>query len=380
MRHWNCFFRYLPISFLTLFILPIHSQIVITSDEYDTTNGTNFYWYILEDSSGGIPVNVGQPGGPHQWSFSESQFGGGDVEMFTILNPANTPFGSAFPEADHSWHFYSDEDTTDAYIYFNLTDSALYTLGQGFSIPDTEIVWQFTPWERNVTFPATIGTTWQNQYSFTFSLPNFIEYVNIFSSQDSIDAWGTADLPEGTFDCLRVYEHRTEIEEMYVGGVLIYSDTTRQILYTWITENIGFLAEIASLNGETDPNFTLAQEVTFRTTPTAITEPPPPISQEFMLEQNYPNPFNPVTSIRYSVGRAQGSGSNNAIVTLKVFDLLGREVKTLVNDRKAPGMHTVQWDGTDDNGRPVPSGVYFYRLMVSGSPETVFTRKMVLLR
>ncbi|RMG24283.1 MAG: hypothetical protein D6732_23790, partial [Methanobacteriota archaeon] len=72
-------------------------------------------------------------------------------------------------------------------------------------------------------------------------------------------------------------------------------------------------------------------------------------------------------------------------VTLKVYDLMGREVKTLVNGRLPAGYHTVQWDGTDNTGQPVSSGVYLYRLQVGG-PSTgsgkgfVQTRKMVLLR
>ena len=85
----------------------------------------------------------------------------------------------------------------------------------------------------------------------------------------------------------------------------------------------------------------------------------------FNLEQNYPNPFNPATEIRYQM-------SEVSHVTLKVFDILGREVATLVNEQKSPGTYTVQWDATGN-----ASGVYIYRL-TAGSYSS--TRKLLLLR
>jgi hypothetical protein len=85
----------------------------------------------------------------------------------------------------------------------------------------------------------------------------------------------------------------------------------------------------------------------------------------FALYQNYPNPFNPSTGIRY---RVSGSG----IVTLKVYDVLGREVATLVNERKTPGSYSVRFDASG-----LASGVYFYRLQAGSFAET---KKLLLLR
>ncbi|RMH93487.1 MAG: T9SS C-terminal target domain-containing protein [Calditrichaeota bacterium] len=105
---------------------------------------------------------------------------------------------------------------------------------------------------------------------------------------------------------------------------------------------------------------------------------PRPTPRTFRLFQNFPNPFNPATTIRFALPDVR-------FTTLKVYDLLGREIKTLINRRLTPGEYTVQWDGTDASGAPVSSGVYFYRLTAkkipSASGETfVQTRKMVLLR
>ena len=85
----------------------------------------------------------------------------------------------------------------------------------------------------------------------------------------------------------------------------------------------------------------------------------------FELRQNYPNPFNPTTNVRFEVG---GLG----FVSLKVFDLLGREVATLVNEVKQPGEYAIQWDADG-----FASGVYLYRLRVGSFVET---RKLVVQR
>ncbi|MDH4038862.1 MAG: T9SS type A sorting domain-containing protein [Candidatus Krumholzibacteria bacterium] len=90
----------------------------------------------------------------------------------------------------------------------------------------------------------------------------------------------------------------------------------------------------------------------------------------FELAQNVPNPFNPSTTIAYSL-------ASNADVALAIFDVTGARVKTLVSGRENTGVHRVAWDGTNDRGARVSSGVYFYRL-IAGSFKS--TKKMVLLR
>jgi len=89
------------------------------------------------------------------------------------------------------------------------------------------------------------------------------------------------------------------------------------------------------------------------------------------LWQNSPNPFNPTTSIRYSVAR------EGAAVSLRVYDVAGRRVATLVEGPGGAGDHVALWNGRDDSGRPVASGIYFSRLFVDGWSEA---RKMVLLK
>ena len=86
--------------------------------------------------------------------------------------------------------------------------------------------------------------------------------------------------------------------------------------------------------------------------------------------QNYPNPFNPTTKIEYALPK-------ESFVSLKVYDLLGREVTELVAGKQSPGSYRIEWNGTNGKGASVSSGIYFCRLQVG---EKVFTRKMVMVR
>ncbi len=95
-----------------------------------------------------------------------------------------------------------------------------------------------------------------------------------------------------------------------------------------------------------------------------------PSLRTFSLAQNHPNPFNPVTTIGYEL-------SGEAVVRLTVYDLRGRAVRTLVSSRQQPGRHTAVWNGRDDGGRVVPSGVYLYRLEAG---DLRVSRKMLLTR
>ena len=106
----------------------------------------------------------------------------------------------------------------------------------------------------------------------------------------------------------------------------------------------------------------------------AVIEPTPIRSQAFpsqyTLGQNYPNPFNPDTEIKY--GLAAGGP-----VRLVIYNLLGQEVRTLVDGVQAAGYYQVLWDGRNQRGRTVGSGVYLYRITAGDYSES---RRMVLLK
>lgn len=109
------------------------------------------------------------------------------------------------------------------------------------------------------------------------------------------------------------------------------------------------------------------------------------IIHEIKLNQNYPNPFNPETTISYSIPVETRHASSLKYVTLKVYDVLGREVATLVNEYKQPGAYNEKFNVKTRHGAPLQSGIYFYRLQ-AGDPSAgsgqgfVQTKKMVLIK
>ena len=97
----------------------------------------------------------------------------------------------------------------------------------------------------------------------------------------------------------------------------------------------------------------------------------------FVLQQNYPNPFNPTTLIEYEIPGNQVNPSENLDTRLTIYNLLGAEVRTLVSDKTAPGFYSVPWNGRDNRGVEVPTGVYIYRLQAGKFTDT---KKMLLVR
>jgi len=94
------------------------------------------------------------------------------------------------------------------------------------------------------------------------------------------------------------------------------------------------------------------------------------IPTDYALSQNFPNPFNPTTTIQYDLPQA-------GWVVLKVYDVLGRNIRTLVEGTNAVGRHIVRWDGKNDAGYEIPSGLYFCRMTAGAFVEI---KKMLLLR
>ena len=95
-----------------------------------------------------------------------------------------------------------------------------------------------------------------------------------------------------------------------------------------------------------------------------------PLPSKLSLSQNYPNPFNPTTLISYDLPEEN-------IVKLAVYDILGKRVRSLVNQKMDAGAHTSFWDGTDDSGKIVGGGVYFYTLQTN---DFIQTRKMLFIK
>jgi hypothetical protein len=103
---------------------------------------------------------------------------------------------------------------------------------------------------------------------------------------------------------------------------------------------------------------------------TGVEIDPIPIPKTFELSQNYPNPFNPTTEIRFALPKASN-------VKMVVYDIMGRLISTLVDQNMSVGAHRIMWNGQDQSGKTVSSGVYFYHIQADGFSAT---KKMVLMK
>ena len=110
--------------------------------------------------------------------------------------------------------------------------------------------------------------------------------------------------------------------------------------------------------------FTLIYDMQLLITPVEL------LPKIFALHQNYPNPFNPVTTLRYDL-------PENAMINITIYDMLGRQVKTLINQTQDAGYRSIIWDATNDYGKPVSAGIYLYQIQAG---EYISTKKMVLLK
>jgi len=119
------------------------------------------------------------------------------------------------------------------------------------------------------------------------------------------------------------------------------------------------------------------------TTTVGVEDEENPIATTFRLEQNYPNPFNPTTKIKFTIPSNVKREMSN--VTLKVYDILGNEIATLVNEELPAGEYEVEFSSHSDEGQNLSTGIYFYQLVIRGSEinseqALIQTKKMILLK
>ncbi|NOZ61692.1 MAG: T9SS type A sorting domain-containing protein, partial [Calditrichaeota bacterium] len=116
------------------------------------------------------------------------------------------------------------------------------------------------------------------------------------------------------------------------------------------------------------------KKVTMVEVPTGVNDPNNyarfELPKEFVLQQNYPNPFNPTTTIAYNVPK-------DSKIQIEIYNLMGQKVKTLFSGFNAAGSHKIEWDGTNDVGKPLTSGVY---LLTLRSGNFVTAKRMTLLK
>ncbi len=383
-------------------ILPsfTYSQIVISPDELPSVLGT-----ILassHDTTEHAIVDVGSPGANQSWTFTQAITG---IEIITeVVDLHSTPFAADFPNADWVIKYsdglldliYSDvfpQIKGDVYFYQNITPTNVEILGTGFVSSFVSGAALFEP--PNVILellPTQYEDSWVTYSIFTiskdttiFGIPGTLTLTVNDSAYSAIDAWGQVTVPLGTYDCLRMKSYVFMDEKVTFNGATIKTKVARIINYNWLVEDLGLLVRVASHTAEFNDNFTDARLFTrldrVDALPVGVSpnnhhnsiEPP----DKFILFQNYPNPFNPITSISYSL-------PEKGRVILKIYNILGNEIKIIENAAKGSGFYTSNWDGTNKYGTNVTSGIYIYHLefiseLDLGGEKTFSLKKKMIL-
>ncbi len=253
--------------------------------------------------------------------------------------------------------------TNDIYRMNINRDSTLYASYAGWVLRSTDFGYA---WETSTLTPSQFVT------SLAFSQTNTIFIgttdMGVLKSSDDAKTW----LPANTG-----IENKAVWFLTFDSSGTLWAGTDSNGVYystnggaSWTQENDGLADTISVGVFSLSDGFLYAvtsQGYIYRSNSkvTAIQTLKDNRPENFMLSQNYPNPFNPTTTIRYSIPKA-------SFVSLKVYDALGREVLTLVNEEKSPGNYSVVFDGSKFS-----SGVYFYRMYAGGFEKI---KKLILLK
>ncbi len=322
----------------------------------------------ISDTTGSISVSPGPAGENKVWDFT-SLGSNGNEAIVEFLDPQNTPYSDKFPTANFAQSVRDlGDSTSQGYSYSNISPTSFHNLGFAF-FADSIFVDKSD--EEMVPLPLIYGGSWETVTSDTFGVPGFM-IISKDSSTSEVDAWGTITIPVGTFDCLRIRDNRTYFQQTFVNDFLISSDTTTRIDYDWITKSSFSVAYIGSQDGETDPNFSTAQEVEMlKSFVTSVNDNFISKPLGFELFHNYPNPFNPETVIKFQMSQTEK-------VRIDVYDINGKWITTLVDGQKSAGSYSTLWNGKTNSGLDVASGIYYYTLTIAGN--NVQSRKMTLIR
>ena len=243
----------------------------------------------------------------------------------------------------------------DDYIYLNINDgnySHLYKVHSS----NTEIpINQLTNGDTSFSLLRSYGTDLDKLALTSWNDTDFKSDLWIYELETNQLSY--IDTIQGEISYMQTWSN--DNSKVAIGSALSFWGSIAPIqIYDFVNDTITVLSD------STMPLFWLGgQEL-------KISENFDVIPDEFVLHQNYPNPFNPTTSINYDLPA-------NEFVSINVFDLMGREVKTLVNKNQTAGYKSIQWNATNNQGQPVSAGVYFYAVQVGEHRQT---KKMILLK
>jgi len=312
-------------------------------------------------------LNIGEPGN-NTWDFFNLQ--SHITVISTSVNPATSPYISEFPGSNYVLETPEEMMGVPAsfYSYINVTDDAFNVYGAKMQVtlPNMTIGQKLVnnPAEKSFIFPMTYLTEWTDVFQFTAS--SFLNgapmnsYTENHRKHYKCDGYGMLRTPDNEIvQALRLREDETR----YEAATGSYE---REISYEIIALN-GFSISFTAVDTlAPDNGFIDVRDVLWTTAGTVEVKPELLQPSNFNLEQNYPNPFNPSTTIKFSI-------TEQSQVSLVIYDVLGNEVETIVNDNLPTGSYSTMWLPAGN----ISGGVYFCRLSANNLTKTI---KMIYIK
>jgi hypothetical protein len=317
--------------------------------------------------TGMVTIDVGNPGGPQTWTFDTTY--AGFTEIRFIDEVAGSPFEAEFPTANH--HRVDEAPDETSYVYNVLNSTEMIWLGMAAFINDSPVVMRYNPAAQALELPFTLGTTWDTYAARADSVDSLNYILLEYYYENVVDAYGTLDIPFGSFPTLRINSLICFIMTMVVDGSVLMADTSDFREFAWFIENYGAAVVAQSESGDTSTYFTntscynmmldgvlgdVAEEGGRTVDPFSMSVGPSPFRTQATLELTVP-----------SAG----------VYSVSIVDASGRKVRDLHQGVLPEGSRTLIWNGTGKRGDPVAPGVYF---AVLWSDIGVLSRKLLRMR
>ncbi|MDH3267823.1 MAG: T9SS type A sorting domain-containing protein [Ignavibacteria bacterium] len=331
------------------------AQITITSGDvanmFAVGNSATIHEDTLQSS-----VDIGSPGGGNNWDFTTLQ--SNLMVSLESVDPASTPYIGDFPGANICTYSLSNIGGDQSEIWsYSTINGAFDVLGNAVTssiVPGFVTEIRNDPYRRQFEHPMTINSQWSHPYIQTL----YINGTPLISSSVSlsalVDAYGTMTIPGGaSYGALRIRD------EITISGLTSVS-------YNFVAIN-GAQVSVSAVDANPPNSGTINVDGTSYNgaLTTSGVEQLSGLPTDYTLSQNYPNPFNPSTNIEYSIPEA-------SFVQLKVYDILGNEVATLVNEEQSVGTYRADFAS---NG--LASGLYIARITAGNYTNSI---KMTLMK
>ncbi|MEO8664419.1 MAG: T9SS type A sorting domain-containing protein [Ignavibacteria bacterium] len=326
-------------------------QTTLTSS-HNPVPGNVDAWAICDTTN----ISPGNAGPGQTWNFPGLTTQ--DSVIVTYVTPASTPYAAQFPTSNIA-------NTTDDTTFNFGTSSSGNFLVNGVQGPD--ILIQYTDPQVLMQYPFSYGSSFTDNISANYTIGT-TQIFETGTTSVSGDAWGTINLPGGSYsNALRVKDVQVTKDSSNSGSPLVIVTTATS--YSWFVPGrkfrvFGIIYTSVTFNGIP---FGGTKFVNYNnnSTPIGIRNISSEIPDGYMLSQNYPNPFNPSTNLEFGI-------ADLGFVSLRVYDMVGKEVATLVNANLNPGIYKYDFDASG-----LTSGIYYYTLRVN---EFVETKKMLLVK